>query len=205
MDPDKLTERAVALGLITQNQTQTMDEKAKYRLIFLPGFSTSRKVNDLSGRGVGMDVVKSNIESIGGKVTIESQPGLGSRFLIEVPLTLAIIPSQIVQTEHQRLPSPRQIWWNWSGYRLAGFLKKSNISAVPRSSGYGKTSCLWSGWRIFWPCHAPMTVLLPVWWKQTGGIRLQIGGLPPPCRIPLKTGSAETCVEQTGAFTQPVP
>ncbi len=80
MDPDKLTERAVALGLITQNQTQTMDEKAKYRLIFLPGFSTSRKVNDLSGRGVGMDVVKSNIESIGGKVTIESQPGLGSRF-----------------------------------------------------------------------------------------------------------------------------
>lgn len=107
MDPDKLTERAVALGLITQNQTQTMDEKAKYRLIFLPGFSTSRKVNDLSGRGVGMDVVKSNIESIGGKVTIESQPGLGSRFLIEVPLTLAIIPSQIVQTEHQRFAIPQ--------------------------------------------------------------------------------------------------
>ncbi|EMS77766.1 hybrid sensor histidine kinase/response regulator [Desulfotignum phosphitoxidans] len=107
MDPDKLAKRAVALGLITQNQVRNMDEKTKCALIFMPGFSTSQAVNDLSGRGVGMDVVKSNIESIGGKVTIESQPGLGSRFLIEVPLTLAIIPSQIIQTEAQRFAIPQ--------------------------------------------------------------------------------------------------
>lgn len=107
MDPDKLAEQALDLGLITRNQVRTMDEKAKYHLIFMPGFSTSRKVNDLSGRGVGMDVVKSNIEAIGGKVSIESHPGLGSRFSIEVPLTLAIIPSQIVQTEAQRFAIPQ--------------------------------------------------------------------------------------------------
>ncbi len=107
MDPDTLAERAVALGLIPQNQVQNMDEKAKCHLIFLPGFSTSQQVNDLSGRGVGMDVVKSNIQSIGGRVMIESQPGLGSRFLIEVPLTLAIIPAQIIGTEARRFAIPQ--------------------------------------------------------------------------------------------------
>jgi two-component system chemotaxis sensor kinase CheA len=107
MDPDKLAERAVTLGLIPGSQVRTMDGKAKMNLIFMPGFSTSRQVNDLSGRGVGMDVVKNNIEAIGGKVTIESQPGLGSRFLIQVPLTLAIIPCQIIQTESQRFAIPQ--------------------------------------------------------------------------------------------------
>jgi two-component system chemotaxis sensor kinase CheA len=107
MDPEELAERAVDLGLIPREQIRTMDEKARCHLVFLPGFSTSQKVNDMSGRGVGMDVVKSNIEAIGGRVTIESQPGLGARFLMEVPLTLAIIPSQIVQTEQQRFAIPQ--------------------------------------------------------------------------------------------------
>jgi two-component system, chemotaxis family, sensor kinase CheA len=99
---DTLADRAVAQGLITKEQAAGMDEKEKYCLIFLPGFSTADAVSDLSGRGVGMDVVKNNIETISGKITIESLPGLGTRFLIEVPLTLAIIPSQIVLVEKER-------------------------------------------------------------------------------------------------------
>ena len=107
MDPEELVKRAADLGLIPREQIRTMDDKARCHLIFLPGFSTSQTVSNLSGRGVGMDVVKSNIEAIGGCVSLESQPGLGTRFLMEVPLTLAIIPSQIIQTEAQRFAIPQ--------------------------------------------------------------------------------------------------
>jgi two-component system, chemotaxis family, sensor kinase CheA len=107
LDPQTLAEQAVSRGMITREQAAGMGEEEKSRLIFMPGVSTSEKVNDLSGRGVGMDVVKSNIEAIGGNVTVESQPGLGTRFLIAVPLTLAIIPCQIVLAENQRFAIPQ--------------------------------------------------------------------------------------------------
>ncbi len=73
-----------------------MSDREKMALIFLPGVSTAEKVSDVSGRGVGMDVVKTNLDRLGGKIEIDSAPGRGSRFRIKLPLTLAIIPSLLV-------------------------------------------------------------------------------------------------------------
>ncbi|GAB6143921.1 hybrid sensor histidine kinase/response regulator [Desulfocicer niacini] len=107
MDANLLADRAVSLGIITGERAREMSDKEKLHLVFLPGFSMASKVTDLSGRGVGMDVVKSNMSSIGGHVDIESQPGIGTRFMIKVPLTLAIIPSQIVVAEGERYAIPQ--------------------------------------------------------------------------------------------------
>ena len=75
-------------------------------LIFLPGVSTAQKVSDVSGRGVGMDVVKTNLDRLGGKIEIDSTPGRGSRFRIKLPLTLAIIPSLLISDGGQRFRDP---------------------------------------------------------------------------------------------------
>ncbi len=107
MDANLLADRAVSLGIITGERAREMSDREKLHLVFLPGFSMASKITDLSGRGVGMDVVKSNISSIGGHVDIESQPGIGTRFMIKVPLTLAIIPSQIVVAEGERYAIPQ--------------------------------------------------------------------------------------------------
>jgi len=84
-----------------------MDERATMNLIFLPGFSTAEKVTDVSGRGVGMDVVKTNIEKIGGMVDVESKSGEGTTLKIRIPLTLAIIPALIVTSGGQRYAIPQ--------------------------------------------------------------------------------------------------
>ena len=76
-------------------------------LILLPGFSTAQKVTNISGRGVGMDVVKTNIEKIGGMVDIHSEPGQGTTLRIKIPLTLAIIPALIVTCEGDRYAIPQ--------------------------------------------------------------------------------------------------
>ena len=76
-------------------------------LIFLPGVSTAQKVSDVSGRGVGMDVVKTNLDRLGGKIEIDSTPGRGSRFRIKLPLTLAIIPSLLISDGGQRFAIPQ--------------------------------------------------------------------------------------------------
>ncbi len=107
LDGNLLADRAVLLGIITNDRAREMSDKEKLHLIFLPGFSMASQVTDLSGRGVGMDVVKNNMNAIGGQVDIESQPGIGTRFLIKVPLTLAIIPSQIVVAEGERYAIPQ--------------------------------------------------------------------------------------------------
>jgi two-component system chemotaxis sensor kinase CheA len=82
--------KAVERGLITQEQAARMSEREAYQLIFLPGFSTAQKVTNVSGRGVGMDVVKTNIEKIGGMVDLQSAVGMGTTVKIQIPLTLAI-------------------------------------------------------------------------------------------------------------------
>lgn len=98
LDGNMLAATAMAKGLITEDQARIMSEKEKVNLIFLPGFSTAKEVTDVSGRGVGMDVVKTNLDKLGGVVDIESEPGKGTRVRIKLPLTLAIIPSQIIAT-----------------------------------------------------------------------------------------------------------
>ena len=102
LDGGKLAAEAVSKGLITEEQAGMMSDKESVNLIFLPGFSTAQKVTDVSGRGVGMDVVKTNLDKLGGQVDIDSQPGKGTSIRIKLPLTLAIIPSQIVSTGGER-------------------------------------------------------------------------------------------------------
>ncbi len=107
LDGEVLAEAAIEKGLITEEQAQRMSDKEKIQLIFLPGFSTAKKVTDVSGRGVGMDVVKTNLDKLGGQTEIESKPGKGTTIRIKLPLTLAIIPSQIVTVGRERYAIPQ--------------------------------------------------------------------------------------------------
>jgi len=96
IDLDKVKRKAIEKGLIPPNDTLT--DREAVELIFLPGFSTSDKVSEISGRGVGMDVVKNNIAAVSGMVDVESVPGQGSRMTITLPITLAIIKALIIST-----------------------------------------------------------------------------------------------------------
>jgi two-component system chemotaxis sensor kinase CheA len=104
---DKIAASSVGKGLVTREQVQNMSEREKMALVFLPGVSTAEKVSDVSGRGVGMDVVKTNLDRLGGKIEIDSAPGRGSHFRIKLPLTLAIIPSLLVSDGGQRFAIPQ--------------------------------------------------------------------------------------------------
>jgi len=107
LDGEKLAKTAVDKGFITEDQLKMMSEKEKVSLIFLPGFSMARKVTDVSGRGVGMDVVKTNLDKVGGVTDIDSQLGKGTTIRIKLPLTLAIIPCQIISTGGERYAVPQ--------------------------------------------------------------------------------------------------
>ncbi len=104
---DKIAASSVAKGLLGREQAAAMTEREKMALIFLPGVSTAEKVSDVSGRGVGMDVVKTNLDKLGGKVEIDSVPGMGATFRIKLPLTLAIIPSLLISDSGQRFAIPQ--------------------------------------------------------------------------------------------------
>ena len=107
IDGNKLTTSAIAKGLITEEQARMMSDKEKVHLIFMPGFSTAEQITDVSGRGVGMDVVKTNLDRLGGVVDIDSEPGKGTKVRIKLPLTLAIIPSQIITVGDDRYAIPQ--------------------------------------------------------------------------------------------------
>ena len=96
IEPTRLRQKAVEKGVITAEQASRMGDRETVRLIFHPGFSMAEKITDVSGRGVGMDVVRTNIEKLGGTVDVESVPTKGTTIQITLPLTLAIIPSLIV-------------------------------------------------------------------------------------------------------------
>ena len=104
---DKVAESAVKKGLIPAEKVLAMSEAEKIHLIFLPGLSTAAQVTHVSGRGVGMDVVKTNLDRLGGKVAIKSIVGQGSVFTIKLPLTLAIIPALIVSTVAEYFAIPQ--------------------------------------------------------------------------------------------------
>jgi two-component system chemotaxis sensor kinase CheA len=99
IDTDRVGRKAIEKGLITEDQLAAMSQREMFDLIFLPGFSTKDKASDLSGRGVGMDVVKTNIKKLNGLIEIKSEKGLGSEFILRLPLTLAIIQSLLVEVE----------------------------------------------------------------------------------------------------------
>ncbi len=107
IDVSRLREKAVSLGLISPDQARGWSDREVLQLIFRPGFSTAEKVTDVSGRGVGMDVVKTNIERIGGSVSVETRLGLGTTIHVTLPLTLAILPSLIVRCHNRRFAIPQ--------------------------------------------------------------------------------------------------
>ena len=107
IDPAKLKEKAVAAGVLTPEQARGMSDREALLLIFRPGFSLAERVTEVSGRGVGMDVVKTNIERLGGTVAVDTQLGVGTTIHVRLPLTLAIIPSLVVRSEHHRYAIPQ--------------------------------------------------------------------------------------------------
>ncbi len=102
-----MKQKAVEKGVANHEQTSRMSDREIFNLIFLPGFSTAEKVTNVSGRGVGMDVVKTNIEKIGGSVDLQSEAGKGTTLKIKIPLTLAIIPALIVTSGGERFAIPQ--------------------------------------------------------------------------------------------------
>jgi len=107
LNPKKLVKKAIERGILTPEAAATMGPREINNLIFAPGFSTAEQVTDLSGRGVGMDVVRTNIEKLGGVVSIESTEGLGTTISLQLPLTLAIIQSIVVGAGDQRFAIPQ--------------------------------------------------------------------------------------------------
>ncbi len=104
---ERIRAKAVERGLITPEQASRLPDREVGQLIFLPGFSTAETVSNVSGRGVGMDVVKTNIEKIGGTVDLQSRPNEGTTIKIKIPLTLAIIPALIVSNDGNRFAIPQ--------------------------------------------------------------------------------------------------
>ncbi len=107
INTQRVAETGVKRGVVTQDQIAKMSERELLNLIFMPGFSTAEKVTNVSGRGVGMDVVRTNIEKIGGTIDIQAHLGKGTTFKLKVPLTLAIIPALIITTGHERFAIPQ--------------------------------------------------------------------------------------------------
>ncbi|WP_433610184.1 chemotaxis protein CheW [Dactylosporangium sp. CA-139114] len=107
IDPDKIARIAVEKGIVSRDQLATMDRREILALVFKPGFSTAKAVTNVSGRGVGMDVVKTNIERIGGAVDVDSVVGQGTTWRLTIPLTLAIIQALTIECGRERYVIPQ--------------------------------------------------------------------------------------------------
>ena len=102
IDTEKVKEKAIERGLITPEQAENLTKKEIIDFLFMPSFSMAKKITDISGRGVGLDVVKSNIEALGGDVTVKSVKGTGTTFIVRLPLTLAIIQALMVEVRDEK-------------------------------------------------------------------------------------------------------
>jgi two-component system chemotaxis sensor kinase CheA len=107
LSPGRIRAKAIERDLITAEQAAQMGSRELTNLIFLPGFSTAATVSNISGRGVGMDVVKTNIEAIGGSIDVQTREGAGTVFKIKIPLTLAIIPALLIASGNERYAIPQ--------------------------------------------------------------------------------------------------
>jgi len=108
IDVDRVIRKLAANGVRAEHELRALSERARLELVFEPGLSTKDEVTEISGRGVGMDVVRANIEQIGGRIELTNAPGKGLRLAIHVPLTLSIIPTIVVGVAGQRFAVPRQ-------------------------------------------------------------------------------------------------
>lgn len=107
IDHEKVAQKALEKGVISESELRQLTPQEQVNLIFKPGFSTAEKVTDVSGRGVGMDVVRTNIEQIGGSISVETEKGKGTTILLRLPLTLAIVPSLVISTAQQIFAVPQ--------------------------------------------------------------------------------------------------
>jgi two-component system chemotaxis sensor kinase CheA len=107
LDAQRIKATAVARGLATEAEIEKMPDAQAFKFIFSPGFSTASQVTNVSGRGVGLDVVRSNIDEIGGTIDVKSVPGRGTSFMIKIPLTLAIVSALIVEAAGDRFAIPQ--------------------------------------------------------------------------------------------------
>jgi two-component system chemotaxis sensor kinase CheA len=106
IDPEKMREVAVRKGVITPEEARQLDDREAMELIFAPGFSSAEVVTDISGRGVGMDVVRTNIKNLKGSINIASEVGKGTKFTLSLPLTLAIIDALMVNVDNETFAIP---------------------------------------------------------------------------------------------------
>jgi two-component system chemotaxis sensor kinase CheA len=107
LDEDRIAEKAIAMGLLNAAERGQMSREKILQLIFQPGFSTAETVSNVSGRGVGLDVVRDNLEKVGGSIKVSSTPGVGSMFTLQIPLTLSIIAGLTVEVHDQRFAIPQ--------------------------------------------------------------------------------------------------
>jgi two-component system, chemotaxis family, sensor kinase CheA len=107
LDTDRIKAKAIAQGLVSESDVEKLSEAQIHKFIFAPGISTAAKVTSVSGRGVGMDVVRNNIDQIGGTIDVKSVAGMGSSFTIKIPLTLAIVAALIVEAGGDRFAIPQ--------------------------------------------------------------------------------------------------
>ncbi len=146
IDSEAIKAKALALGLRTATELQRMSQRELYALILLPGFSTAKQVTDVSGRGVGMDVVKTNLEELEGTLAIDSILGKGTTISLRVPLTLAIVPCLIATCNDNRYAIPR----GSSRRSFVYILEANTISNKPsirRFCAFEGRSSPWCVWR----------------------------------------------------------
>jgi len=140
IDATRVKQKAVEKGLLRPEQAERLSEREAVNLVFLPGFSTAEKVTSISGRGVGMDVVKTNIEKIGGVVDLSSRAGEGTTVKIKIPLTLAIIPGLVVNSGGERFIIPQVSLLEL--LRLEGEVGKKQIERIHGTPVYRRRGSL---------------------------------------------------------------
>ncbi len=131
IDVERVRDKAVARGLVSAADAAVLADEQVLQYIFEPGFSTAREVTSVSGRGVGMDVVRTNIEAIGGTVEIESRRGVGTTVRVHVPLTLAIMPALVVHSAGERFAIPQAVVQELVPVRRGGGSRVEGLADAP--------------------------------------------------------------------------
>ena len=140
LNVERIKEKAIENGITTPTELESLSDQQIMQFIFRAGFSTADKVTSVSGRGVGMDVVRTNIEKIGGTIELSSELGKGSKFSIKIPLTLAIVSVLSSRHRGRNLPYRKSMWWSWCAWRKILNTILKSLTVRP-SCACGKNFC----------------------------------------------------------------
>jgi two-component system chemotaxis sensor kinase CheA len=203
IDVERVRAKAVERGLVTAEAAALLPAERVLQFIFEPGFSTAREVTSVSGRGVGMDVVRTNIEAIGGLVDLHSQRGVGTTVRVHVPLTLAIMPALVVHCAGERFAIPQAAVSELVPVRRGGESLVEGLADAPVMRVRGRLVPLvfldaWLGLRPETACRREGTVVLVRADDREYGIvvdaRTRAGGSTTGCRELLESASLSTIV-----------